>query len=150
MNRLKDSTSPYLLQHADNPVDWWPWCDEAFEEAARRDVPVLLSVGYAACHWCHVMALATSMTVPVVGALLMFSLMIGPAAAARSLTARPILAMTLSVAIALVTVWVGIALSYRTDWPLGFFVGVIGAAFYLAGRAYRAVREGLSPRPRVA
>ena len=56
MNRLKDSTSPYLLQHADNPVDWWPWCDQAFAEAAERDVPVLLSVGYAACHWCHVMA----------------------------------------------------------------------------------------------
>ncbi len=56
MNRLKDSTSPYLLQHADNPVDWWPWCDEAFAEAARRDIPVMLSVGYAACHWCHVMA----------------------------------------------------------------------------------------------
>jgi uncharacterized protein len=56
MNRLKDATSPYLLQHADNPVDWWPWSDQAFEEAARRDVPVLLSVGYAACHWCHVMA----------------------------------------------------------------------------------------------
>jgi uncharacterized protein len=56
VNRLKDSTSPYLLQHADNPVDWWPWTGEAFAEAARRDVPVLLSVGYAACHWCHVMA----------------------------------------------------------------------------------------------
>jgi uncharacterized protein len=56
VNRLKDATSPYLLQHADNPVDWWPWCDEAFAEAARRDVPVMLSVGYAACHWCHVMA----------------------------------------------------------------------------------------------
>src|SRR5215470_6291189 len=56
MNRLKNSTSPYLLQHADNPVDWWPWCDEAFAEAARRDVPVMLSVGYAAFHWCHVMA----------------------------------------------------------------------------------------------
>ena len=56
MNRLRNSTSPYLLQHADNPVDWWPWCDEAFAEAAERDVPVLLSVGYAACHWCHVMA----------------------------------------------------------------------------------------------
>src|ERR1700690_767613 len=55
-NRLKDATSPYLLQHADNPVDWWPWSDEAFEEARRRDVPILLSVGYAACHWCHVMA----------------------------------------------------------------------------------------------
>lgn len=56
MNRLGDATSPYLLQHADNPVHWWPWCDEAFEEAKRRDVPVLISVGYAACHWCHVMA----------------------------------------------------------------------------------------------
>lgn len=55
-NRLADATSPYLRQHADNPVDWWPWCDQAFAEAAARDVPVFLSVGYAACHWCHVMA----------------------------------------------------------------------------------------------
>jgi hypothetical protein len=55
-NRLADSTSPYLLQHADNPVDWWQWSDEAFAEARRRDVPILLSVGYSACHWCHVMA----------------------------------------------------------------------------------------------
>ncbi|MDQ1748852.1 MAG: uncharacterized protein QOD07_3115 [Frankiaceae bacterium] len=55
-NRLNDATSPYLLQHKDNPVDWWPWCDEAFAEAKARGVPVLLSVGYAACHWCHVMA----------------------------------------------------------------------------------------------
>ncbi|MEV4001987.1 thioredoxin domain-containing protein [Actinomadura sp. NPDC049753] len=56
MNRLKDATSPYLLQHAGNPVEWWEWTGEAFAEARRRDVPVLLSVGYAACHWCHVMA----------------------------------------------------------------------------------------------
>src|SRR5215470_6853917 len=55
-DRLRHATSPYLLQHADNPVDWWQWGDEAFAEARRRDVPVLLSVGYAACHWCHVMA----------------------------------------------------------------------------------------------
>ncbi|WP_055418135.1 thioredoxin domain-containing protein [Streptomyces pactum] len=55
-NRLAQATSPYLLQHAENPVDWWPWEDGAFEEARRRDVPVLLSVGYSACHWCHVMA----------------------------------------------------------------------------------------------
>ena len=55
-NRLAASTSPYLLQHADNPVDWWAWGPEAFAEARRRDVPILLSVGYAACHWCHVMA----------------------------------------------------------------------------------------------
>ncbi|MFG3286984.1 thioredoxin domain-containing protein [Streptomyces sp. NPDC048111] len=56
MNRLAGTTSPYLLQHADNPVDWWPWGPEAFEEAKRRDVPVFLSVGYSACHWCHVLA----------------------------------------------------------------------------------------------
>ncbi|MFD4115609.1 thioredoxin domain-containing protein [Streptomyces niveus] len=56
MNRLAGVTSPYLLQHAENPVDWWPWGAEAFAEARRRDVPVLLSVGYSACHWCHVMA----------------------------------------------------------------------------------------------
>ncbi|MEU1181586.1 thioredoxin domain-containing protein [Streptomyces sp. NPDC005820] len=55
-NRLAHETSPYLLQHADNPVDWWPWSEEAFEEARRRGVPVLLSVGYSSCHWCHVMA----------------------------------------------------------------------------------------------
>jgi zinc/manganese transport system permease protein len=65
--------------------------------------------------------------------------MIGPAAAARSLTARPILAMTLSVAIALVTVWIGIAVSYQSNWPLGFFVGVIGGAFYLFSRGYAAI-----------
>ncbi|PFG39959.1 hypothetical protein ATJ97_2479 [Georgenia soli] len=56
MNRLGSATSPYLLQHKDNPVAWQEWGEEAFAEARRRDVPVLLSVGYAACHWCHVMA----------------------------------------------------------------------------------------------
>ena len=55
-NRLADTTSPYLQQHADNPVDWWPWCDEALELARAQDKPILLSVGYSACHWCHVMA----------------------------------------------------------------------------------------------
>ena len=53
-NRLADATSRYLLQHADNPVDWWEWGSDAFAEARERNVPVLLSVGYAACHWCHV------------------------------------------------------------------------------------------------
>ncbi len=56
MNQLKDETSPYLLQHADNPVDWHPWGDEAFRLAREQDKPVLLSIGYSACHWCHVMA----------------------------------------------------------------------------------------------
>ena len=55
-NRLADTGSPYLRAHADNPVDWFPWGEEAFAEAARRDVPVLISIGYSTCHWCHVMA----------------------------------------------------------------------------------------------
>ena len=55
-NRLADAVSPYLRGHAENPVDWWPWSDEAFAEAVRRDVPVFVSIGYATCHWCHVMA----------------------------------------------------------------------------------------------
>src|SRR6202049_4390571 len=55
-NRLANETSPYLLQHADNPVDWYPWGPEALERAKREDKPILLSIGYAACHWCHVMA----------------------------------------------------------------------------------------------
>ena len=56
MNRLADALSPYLRAHADNPVDWFPWGEDAFEEARRREVPVLISIGYATCHWCHVMA----------------------------------------------------------------------------------------------
>jgi uncharacterized protein YyaL (SSP411 family) len=55
MNRLQSSTSPYLQQHAHNPVDWFPWCDEAFDIAQKENKPVLVSIGYAACHWCHVM-----------------------------------------------------------------------------------------------
>lgn len=55
-NYLKNQTSPYLLQHADNPVNWYPWCDEAWECAKREDKPVFLSIGYSTCHWCHVMA----------------------------------------------------------------------------------------------
>jgi zinc/manganese transport system permease protein len=86
-----------------------------------------------------------------VGALLMFSLMIGPAAAARSVTARPGVALALSVAIALAVVWISIALSYRTNWPLGFFVGVAGAVFYLLGQGARALGTALgTSRPRPA
>lgn len=55
-NHLKNETSPYLLQHAHNPVSWYPWCDEAFERAMKEDKPVFLSIGYSTCHWCHVMA----------------------------------------------------------------------------------------------
>lgn len=55
-NHLKDESSPYLLQHSENPVDWYPWCEEAFERAGREDKPIFLSIGYSTCHWCHVMA----------------------------------------------------------------------------------------------
>ena len=55
-NRLKNEKSPYLLQHGENPVDWYPWCDEAFKKAADENKPVFLSIGYSTCHWCHVMA----------------------------------------------------------------------------------------------
>ena len=55
-NYLKNETSPYLLQHADNPINWYPWCKEAFERAKKEDKPVFLSIGYSTCHWCHVMA----------------------------------------------------------------------------------------------
>ncbi|MBD5544443.1 MAG: thioredoxin domain-containing protein [Lachnospiraceae bacterium] len=55
-NRLRNEKSPYLLQHGENPVDWYPWCEEAFEKAEREDKPVFLSIGYSTCHWCHVMA----------------------------------------------------------------------------------------------
>src|SRR3954454_16980045 len=54
-NALAQETSAYLLQHKDNPVDWLPWGDEAFSRARERDVPLLVSIGYSACHWCHVM-----------------------------------------------------------------------------------------------
>jgi len=54
-NRLARESSPYLLQHADNPVEWYPWGEEGFERARREDKPILLSIGYSACHWCHVM-----------------------------------------------------------------------------------------------
>lgn len=56
VNRLGEATSPYLRQHVDNPVHWQQWTPEALQEAQSRDVPILLSIGYAACHWCHVMA----------------------------------------------------------------------------------------------
>jgi uncharacterized protein YyaL (SSP411 family) len=56
VNRLAGATSPYLLQHAENPVEWYPWGDDAFERAREEDKPLLVSVGYSSCHWCHVMA----------------------------------------------------------------------------------------------
>lgn len=98
-----------------------------------------------------VVAMATTTAVPVVGALLMFSLMVGPPAAARSFVHSPPRAIVLSVAVAVVTVWVAIAGSYATNWPIGFFVGSIGAVAYVAGRTWtwwRGRRSG-SEEPRL-
>jgi zinc/manganese transport system permease protein len=90
------------------------------------------------------------MTVPVVGALLIFSLMIGPPAAARSFTSRPGRAMLLSVVIALITVWAAIAASYTYNWPVGFFVGTLAALCYGIGRgwaAWQRTRTGAPAAP---
>ncbi len=96
-----------------------------------------------------VVALATTMTVPVVGALLIFTLMIGPPAAARCFTDRPGLAMLGSVAIALVTVWCAIACSFESNWPVGFFVAMFSAAWFGLGRSFAALRRGRSRRIRI-
>ena len=93
-----------------------------------------------------IVALATTMTVPVVGTLLIFSLMIGAPAAARSFTSRPVIAIVLSVAIALATVWAAIALSYTTNYPVGFFVGTLSALAYVLGRRWAAWRRSRTTR----
>lgn len=94
-----------------------------------------------------VIALTTTMAVPVVGSLLIFSLLIGPAAAARAFTSRPLRAMALSVALALITVWSAIAVSYLSNLPIGFFVGSISGFTYAAGRAWTGWRSRAQARP---
>jgi zinc/manganese transport system permease protein len=94
-----------------------------------------------------VIALATSLTVPVVGTLLIFSLMIGPAAAARCFTSNPTRALSLSAILAVLTVWASIACSYQSNWPIGFFVGVFGALIYAAGRLWTPLRHRHERRP---
>ena len=97
-----------------------------------------------------VVAIATAMALPVVGALLVFSLMVGPASAARTLTDRPLAAMLLSAAIAIVTVWASIMLSFASDWPIGFFVGGLSALTYVIGRTWAWARiHGVSQIPTV-
>jgi zinc/manganese transport system permease protein len=91
------------------------------------------------------LALATSMALPVVGALLIFSLMIGPPAAARSFTDKPGFAIGLSMLVALGTVWAAIAASYQTNWPVGFFVGALSAVWYAVGRIAAAWRRSRRP-----
>jgi len=95
-----------------------------------------------------IIAAATTMTVPVVGALLIFTLMIGPPAAARCFTNRAGVALGLSVAIALATIWGSLAVAYLTNWPVGFFVGGFSFGWFVLGRLYAAWRRAhLSPRP---
>ena len=86
-----------------------------------------------------ILACATTMTVPVVGALLIFTLMIGPPAAARSFSDRALVAMGLSVVIALVTIWGALACSFTTNWPVGFWVGSFSAAWFIVGRLFAVV-----------
>jgi uncharacterized protein YyaL (SSP411 family) len=115
--RLRDSTSPYLRSHADNPVDWWPWSEDAFAEAARRDVPVLISIGYATCHWCHVMA-RESFSDPEVAA----QLAAGFVAIKVDREEHPDVDATYLAAASAFTPSLG--------WPLTVFTTPMGAAFY--------------------
>jgi zinc/manganese transport system permease protein len=113
-------------------------------ESARGIDPFRVEIAFLL-----LVALATTVTVPVVGTTLIFSLMIGPPAAARAFTARPGRALALSVAIAVVAVWAAIALSFETNWPVGFFVGAAAAVAYAAGRLYgSAIRTGRRRRYR--
>jgi zinc/manganese transport system permease protein len=110
---------------------------------ARGAAPFALELGFLL-----VVELATTMTVPVVGTALIFSLMIGPPAAARSFTTRPWVAISLSIAIALIVVWAAIALSKQNNWPVGFFVGTARAAAYAGGRVWGfARRHWTGPAP---
>jgi zinc/manganese transport system permease protein len=104
--------------------------------AISPDLAAASRLSPALANWLFLslLGLATAMALPVVGALLVFSLMTGPPAAARALTSRPALAMALSAAIALALIWAAIALSYLTNWPVGFFVGSLAAACYAASR----------------
>lgn len=94
-----------------------------------------------------VIALATAVAVPVVGALLVFSLMIGPPAAARSVTSRPWSALAVSVVLTVATLWIALAAAYVSNWPVGFYVGIVGAGWYGAGRAWAALRRARTARP---
>ena len=107
------------------------------DAAAARGV----RTGFVDVLFLILVALITTMSVPVVGVLLMFALMVGPPAAARAVTRAPATAIALAAGVALVTVWVSIAASYLTTWPVGFFVGTVAAAFFLAGRAWSALRH---------
>ena len=130
MGRLDREVSPYLLAHADNPIDWFPWGQDAFDEAKRRDVPVFVSVGYHTCHWCHQMA-RESFSDPVVGALvneLMVSIKVDR-------EEHPDVDQHLMVAAGAFTEHLG--------WPLTVFLTPEGLPFYAATYLPPIAREGI-------
>src|ERR1700712_3476699 len=130
-NRLSDAVSPYLRAHASNPVAWWPWGDEPFAEAERRDVPVFVSIGYATCHWCHVMA-RESFSDPELAAFLNENFVAikvdreeHPEVDAAYLAAAS-------------------AFTGNLGWPLSVFTTPVGAAFY-AGTYFPPRAVGQTP-----
>jgi uncharacterized protein len=135
-NRLADSSSPYLRQHADNPVDWFEWGDEAFEEARRRDVPVFLSVGYSSCHWCHVMA-HESFEDPDVAALMNERLVNVKVDREQ----RPDVDAVYMSAVQ--------ALTGHGGWPMSVFMGHDGTPFYAGTYWPREPRGGMNSFPQV-
>ena len=139
-NRLAGETSPYLRQHADNPVDWYPWGEEALALARREDKPILLSIGYSACHWCHVMA-HESFEDPVVAAVMNADFV----NIKVDREERPDLDQIYQTAHALLTRRSG-------GWPLTMFLTPDGAPFF--GGTYfpkrRALRAARLPRPAAA
>jgi len=130
-NRLRDALSPYLLLHADDPVDWWEWGDEALAEAARRDVPLFVSVGYAACHWCHVMR-EESFSDPDVAALVNASFV----AVKVDREERP--------DVDAVYMQATQAMTGSGGWPMTVFATPDGRPFF-AGTYYPPVRNGHIP-----
>jgi uncharacterized protein YyaL (SSP411 family) len=133
MNRLHSAVSPYLRSHAENPVDWWPWGEQAFAEAVRRDVPVMISIGYATCHWCHVMARET-FSDPEVAALINQ----GVVAIKVDREEHPEVDAAYLAAAS--------AFTPNLGWPLTVFATPEGATYY-AGTYYPPVSRGDIPAP---
>jgi uncharacterized protein len=136
-NRLADQTSPYLQQHADNPVEWFPWGEAAFDEALRRDVPIFLSVGYSSCHWCHVMA-HESFEDDEVAALLNERFV----NVKVDREERPDVDAVYMQAVQ--------AMTGRGGWPMSVFLTPSGAPFYAGTYWPRHPRHGMPDFPRVA
>jgi uncharacterized protein len=135
-NRLEHETSPYLRQHAANPVDWFPWGDEAFSEAERRDVPIFLSVGYSSCHWCHVMAHESFEDEGVAG--LLNDRFVNVKVDREE---RPDVDAVYMQAVQ--------ALTGRGGWPMSVFLTPGGAPFYAGTYWPKEPRHGMPDFPRV-